>query len=38
MTLLLDRQGDDVYITDDVVKEAVGNEGSGKEVMTLLLD
>jgi hypothetical protein len=38
MTLLLDRRGDDVKITDEVVKAAAGNERSGEEVMTLLLD
>jgi hypothetical protein len=37
MTLLLDRRGVDVKITEAVVKAAARNEGSGKEVMTLLL-
>jgi hypothetical protein len=34
MTLLLNRCGDDVKITEEVIKAAEGNEG----VMTLLLD
>jgi hypothetical protein len=38
MTLLLDQQGDQIQITEDVVKAAAGNRGNGKEVMTLLLD
>ena len=38
MTLLLDRWGDQITITEEVVEAAAGNEGNGKEVMTLLLD
>ncbi|KAN0077667.1 hypothetical protein V8E54_005971 [Elaphomyces granulatus] len=38
MALLLDRQGDQIQITEDVVKAAARNEGNGKEVMALLLD
>ena len=38
MALLLDRRGDEVKITDEVVKAAVGNEGSGIKVMELLFD
>ncbi|KAF2177501.1 HET-domain-containing protein [Zopfia rhizophila CBS 207.26] len=43
MTLLLDRRGNDVQITEEaiteeVVKAAAGNRESGKGVMTLLLD
>jgi hypothetical protein len=34
ITLLLDRRGDDVKITDEVIKAAVGNERSGGEVDT----
>lgn len=37
-TLLLDQRGDQITITEEVVKAAPGNEGRGKEVMTLLLD
>ena len=38
MTLLLDRRGDDIPITEEVVKAAAGNQESGNKVMTLLLD
>ncbi|KAI4157359.1 MAG: hypothetical protein LQ342_008341 [Letrouitia transgressa] len=38
MTLLLDRRGADVQITEGVVQAAAGNDGSGKEIITLLLD
>ena len=38
MTLLLDRRGDDVQITEGVVQAAAENYGSGNETMTLLLD
>jgi hypothetical protein len=41
MTLLLDRRGADVQITEEVVKvvkAAAGNEYDGKKLMTLLLD
>jgi hypothetical protein len=38
MTLLLDRRGADIQITEDVVKAAAGNLLNGEEVMTLLLD
>jgi hypothetical protein len=31
ITLLLDRRGDDVKITNEVIKAAVGNERSGGE-------
>jgi hypothetical protein len=37
MQLLLRRQGDDMTITDEVVKAAAGNFRGGKEVMELLL-
>jgi predicted Fe-Mo cluster-binding NifX family protein len=37
MALLLDRQGADIPITEEVVKAAAGNY-NGKEVMALLLD
>ena len=36
MRLLLDRRGDDVVITDEVVKAAAGNSESGTRVMELL--
>jgi hypothetical protein len=36
--LLLDRRGDQIRITEDVVKAAASNGGNGKEVMALLLD
>lgn len=38
MTLLLDRRGEDLQITEAVVKAAARNEENGKEVMTLFLD
>ena len=38
MALLLDRRGDQIRITKDVVKAAASNGGNGKEVMALLLD
>ncbi|KAF7546013.1 hypothetical protein G7Z17_g8730 [Cylindrodendrum hubeiense] len=38
MELLLNRQGEDVKITKEVVKAAAGNSRSGKEVMELLLN
>ena len=38
MTLLLDRRGGDVPITEGVVKAAAGNCWSRKEIMALLLD
>ncbi|KAH7112397.1 hypothetical protein EDB81DRAFT_827914, partial [Dactylonectria macrodidyma] len=38
MAILLDRRGDDITITEEVVKAAAGNEWNGKEVMGLLLD
>ncbi|KAF7168290.1 hypothetical protein CNMCM6106_003531 [Aspergillus hiratsukae] len=38
MALLLDRRGDQIQITEDVVKAAAGNRGNGDEVMALLLD
>ena len=38
MTLLLDRRGGDVPITERVVKAAAGNEEYGKGIITLLLD
>ncbi len=38
MTLLLDRRGADVLITEGVVKAAADNWKWGKEVMTILLD
>ena len=37
MTLLLDRRGGDVPITEGVVQAAAGNNRSGQEMMTLLL-
>jgi hypothetical protein len=36
--LLLDRRGDQIRITEDVVKVAAINDGNGKEVIELLLD
>ncbi|KFZ01163.1 hypothetical protein V500_00867 [Pseudogymnoascus sp. VKM F-4518 (FW-2643)] len=38
MELLLDCRGDDVVITEEVIKAAAGNSRSGAEVMKLLLD
>ncbi|KAF6806913.1 ankyrin domain protein [Colletotrichum plurivorum] len=38
MALLLDRRGDQITITEEVVKAAAGNQQNGKEVMELLLD
>ena len=38
MALLLDRRGDQIQITEDVVKAAASNGQNGKEVMALLLD
>ena len=38
MALLLDRRGDQIQITEDVVKAAASNGWNGKEVMALLLD
>ena len=38
MTLLLDKCGDKIKITEEIIKAAVGNTGSGKEVMMLLLE
>ena len=38
MALLLDRRGDQIQITEDMVKAAASNEFDGKEVMALLLD
>jgi ATP:corrinoid adenosyltransferase len=38
MTLLLDRCGDQITITDEVVSAAATNLTNGKEVMTLLLN
>ncbi|KAN0078747.1 hypothetical protein V8E54_005260 [Elaphomyces granulatus] len=38
MALLLDRQGDQIQITEEVVKAAANNEGNGEGVMALLLD
>jgi hypothetical protein len=37
-TLLLDRRGADIQITEEVVKAAARNEDSGEQVMTLLLN
>lgn len=36
MALHLDKRGDQVQITVDVVKAAVGNENSGKEMIAFL--
>jgi hypothetical protein len=36
MALLLDRRGDQIQITKDVVKAVASNDGNGKEVMALL--
>ena len=36
--MLLDRRGDQIQITEDVVKAAASNWENGKEVMALLLD
>jgi hypothetical protein len=38
IALLLDQRGDEVKITEEVVKAAAGNRISGKEVIALLLD
>ena len=38
MTLLLDRRGGNVPITEEVVMAVAGNRGNGKEIITLLLD
>ena len=38
MALLLDRRGDQIQITEDVVEAAARNRGDGEEVMALLLD
>lgn len=38
MKVLLDRRGDDVKITDEMVGAAAGNSWAAKEVMKLLLD
>jgi len=38
ITLLLDRRGDDVPITEEVVKAAAGNKMCGKEIIAFLLD
>jgi hypothetical protein len=38
MALLLDRRGDQIRVTEDVVKAAASNRRNGKEVMALLLD
>jgi hypothetical protein len=38
MLLLLDRKGNEIQITEEVVKAAEENWPSGREVMTLLLD
>ncbi|CAJ2505556.1 Uu.00g129500.m01.CDS01 [Anthostomella pinea] len=38
MALLLDQRGDEVPVTEEVVKAAAGNEENGMEVMALLLD
>ena len=38
MTLLFDRRGDDVHITEEVIQAAAENSESGKEIMALLLD
>ena len=37
MILLLEKRGADIVITEEVVKAVVGNSGSGKEVIILLL-
>ncbi|KAN0069059.1 hypothetical protein V8E54_012688, partial [Elaphomyces granulatus] len=36
--VLLDRRGDQIQITEDVVKAAASNRWHGKEVMALLVD
>lgn len=38
MTLLLDRRGEEVQITEEVIKTAAEYSGNGREMMTLLLD
>jgi hypothetical protein len=38
ISLLLERGGDEIKITEEVVKAAARNERSGKEVMSLLLE
>jgi hypothetical protein len=38
IALLLDQRGDQITITEEVVKAAAGNWENGKEVIALLLD
>jgi hypothetical protein len=38
MQLLLKQRGEDVVVTEEVVKAAAGNKYSGKEVVQLLLE
>jgi hypothetical protein len=38
MTVLLNRKGEDIWITEEVVNAAAENYKSGKDVMTVLLD
>lgn len=37
MELFLDRRGDEITMTEEVVKAAAGNGGDGNEVIALLL-
>jgi hypothetical protein len=37
MTLLLEQRGQDIQITEAIVKAAAGNSEGGTEIMTLLL-
>uniref|UniRef100_L2FI68 Ankyrin repeat and sam domain containing protein 6 n=1 Tax=Colletotrichum fructicola (strain Nara gc5) TaxID=1213859 RepID=L2FI68_COLFN len=37
LRLLLDRQGQEIQVTNEIVKAAAGNESSGEQVMRLLL-
>ncbi|UNI17157.1 DNA-directed DNA polymerase [Purpureocillium takamizusanense] len=37
MKVILDRKGDEVTITEDIVKAAFGNQRSGVEIMKIVL-
>ncbi|EJP69845.1 ankyrin repeat-containing protein [Beauveria bassiana ARSEF 2860] len=38
MALLLEQRGDEITITEEVVKAAAGNEGNGQQIVQLLFD
>ncbi|KAH9210654.1 ankyrin repeat-containing domain protein [Leptodontidium sp. 2 PMI_412] len=38
MALLLKQRGDEIHITEDIIKAAAANEGSGLQVILLLLE